>query len=260
LDVLLIDSTSLTKKKLLIIHISTELTTISVIWIVCSLALGVSIFLRRANLAPFDGGAEDPITGNSGLGLEAYLEFQASVWAVRNIALFFTSITWPLIQSFYNSFPPLWSNCDALYSLETLLKDIVCIQYFRNYLMSVNRVEWVLAWVEMELFRDLDVDDQEFLLGQARRIYEKYIQLGGELEVHLSPSVVHLVTREVHVGGGAASSGNTNRCFEEAQREIMQLMEAEFPRFLSSPACEACLHELEKEEVLREVLEKSAMI
>jgi hypothetical protein len=55
-----------------------------------------------------------------------------------------------------------WSTCadshvsfsfssDALCSLETLLKDIVCIQYFRNYLMSINRVEYILAWVEMEV-------------------------------------------------------------------------------------------------------------
>lgn len=46
----------------------------------------------------------------------------------------------------------LWSVVsDALCSLETLLKDIVCIQYFRNYLMSINRVEYILAWVEMEV-------------------------------------------------------------------------------------------------------------
>jgi hypothetical protein len=106
----------------------------------------------------------------------------------------------------------------------------------------------------MELFKDLDPLDSEALGAQARRIYDKYIQLGAELEVHLSPSSVHLVTREVHVGNPSIS------CFEESQAELFQLMEAEFPRFLSSPSCEACLHELEKEEVLREVLEKSDMI
>jgi hypothetical protein len=88
----------------------------------------------------------------------------------------------------------------------------------------------------------------------ARRIYEKYIQLGSELEVHLSPSIVHLVTRDVHVGVPQIT------CFEEAQRELLQFMEAEFARFLSSPSCEACLRELEKEEQLREVLERSGMI
>lgn len=229
--------------------ICSELITVCVIWIVCSVGLGVSIFLRKGSSVHWFGGSQ--------LGLEAYLEFQASVWSVRNIAIFFTSISWPLIQSYYNSFPPLWSNCDALCSLETLLKDIVCIQYFRNYLMSVNRVEWILCWVEMELFKDLDGDeeaDAELIAAQSRRIYEKYIQLGSELEVHLSPSIVHVVTRDVHVGVPSLS------CFEEAQRELMQLMENEFPRFLSSPSCESCLHELEREEVLREVLEKSGMI
>ena len=112
----------------------------------------------------------------------------------------------------------------ALCSLDTLLKDIVCIQYFRNYLMSVNRVEWILCWVELELFRDLDPADTEQLAVQARRIYEKYIQLGAELEVHLSPSSVHMLTREVHMGTPDLT------CFEEAQFELQQLMEAEFPR------------------------------
>jgi hypothetical protein len=149
--------------------------------------------------------------------------------------------------------------------LETLLKDIVCIQYFRNYLMSVNRVEWILAWVEMELFKDLDPEgDPEALAAQARRIYDKYVARGAELEVHLSPSSVHMVTHEV-VGGGGGGDGDGGAppsiaCFEEAQAELFQLMEAEFPRFLSSPSCEACLHELEKEEVLRDVLEQSGMI
>ena len=145
----------------------------------------------------------------------------------------------------------------------------MCITYFRNYLASINRVEWILAWVEMELFKDFDAPEGEgeggegggdgdgeggALADQAKRIYAKYVQLGAELEVHLQPSTVHLVTREVHVGNPGPE------CFFEAQAELFQLMEAEFPRFLSSPQCDACLHELEKEEVLREVLEKSGMI
>jgi len=123
--------------------------------------------------------------------------------------------------------------------------------------MSVNRVEWILSWVEMELFKDLEDPlaggDPEALAAQARRIYDKYIAPGAELEVHLSPSTVHLVTREMQ-------GETTIACFEEAQAELFQLMEAEFPRFLSSPSCEACLHELEKEEMLRDVLEQSGMI
>lgn len=145
----------------------------------------------------------------------------------------------------------------------------------------------------MELFKDLDPLDSEALNAQARRIYDKYIQSvdatltvyercacrhplslcsllslpcffvrpGGELEVHLSPSSVHLVTREVlSVSPTSDGIGATLCCFDESQSELFQLMEAEFPRFLSSTSCEACLHELEKEEVLREVLEKSDMI
>ena len=82
--------------------LSTELTTVSVIWILCSIGLGIAVFLHHSGTTHwFDG---------SSLGWKAYMEFQASVWAVRNFAIFFTSITWPLIQSYYNSFPPLWSN------------------------------------------------------------------------------------------------------------------------------------------------------
>jgi hypothetical protein len=76
----------------------------------------------------------------------------------------------------------------------------------------------------MELYQDLDPSDSDMLFDQSRRIYDKYIQLGSELEVHLSPSIVHTLTRDVHVGPQRI------QCFEEAQNELFQLMEAEFPR------------------------------
>jgi len=227
---------------------TTELITVCVVWIVCSVGLGVVVFLHTSHAA------SEWFGPGGGLSRSAYLEIEASLWAVRNISICFTSIVWPVLQSYSNSFPPLWSNCDALCSLETLLRDITCIQYFRNYLMSINRVEWILCWVEMELYRDIDPMDTDMLNLSARNIYEKYIQLGGEMEVRLSPAVVHGVTREVHVGFPSVD------CFAEAQTELMQLMEAEFPTFLSSPSCEACLRELEREEMLRDVLEKSGMI
>jgi hypothetical protein len=83
--------------------ISTELTSVCVIWVVCSIGLALSIFLRRSN-------TPSHWFGGDGLSFEAYVEFQAALWAVRNLAIFFTSCSWPLIQSYYNSFPPLWSN------------------------------------------------------------------------------------------------------------------------------------------------------
>jgi hypothetical protein len=83
--------------------ISTELSSVCVIFIVCTLGFLVSLLLRRSDVAHLFG-------GTAALSEETYLEVQASLWALRNSAIFFTSFTWPLIQSYYNSFPPLWSN------------------------------------------------------------------------------------------------------------------------------------------------------
>jgi hypothetical protein len=60
----------------------------------------------------------------------------ACISNARNIAVFCISVCYPLLQT-YRSNPhltTLWSNCDALRSLDALLKDIVCIQYFRKFL------------------------------------------------------------------------------------------------------------------------------
>jgi hypothetical protein len=48
--------------------------------------------------------------------------------------------------------------------------------------------------------------------------------------------------------------------FDRVQHELFDLMNVEFSMFLSSEFCRQCLHELEKEENLKDLLEKSEMI
>jgi hypothetical protein len=129
------------------------------------------------------------------LGADAFEEADALIVIARNMIIFAVSVVWPVYLTYSDPFVPLWSNCDALRSLESLLRDIICIQYFRNFLAQERRVETILCWVEIELFQDLD--DQDELGLQAMRIYDKYLRSGAELEVSISADAKTAVSKAV---------------------------------------------------------------
>jgi hypothetical protein len=90
---------------------------------------------------------------------------------------------------------------------------------------------------------------------EAHRIYDKYLVPSAPMHVQVSALVLHRVGRELSNDSGVSSD-----TFDDVQGELYIKMNAEFARFLSSPLCEQCLAELEREEQLRETLEKSGMI
>ena len=235
------------------------------------------------------------------LDLQLYRYIHTPILIARNVALLAASVLWPLWLSYHHTFTPLWSSPDSLLSLDSLLKDIICIQYFRHYLLGVQRVEWVLAWVEVELFKDLcDLppskrgDDEAramldsslstpyssippspslhslpssasrlytprqaaLIAAEAQRIHDKYLTPSAPMHVHVSPLSLHRIEAALASGG---ASGWLD-AFDDVQGELYAKMNGEFARFLSSPLCEQCLAELEREELLRETLEKSGMI
>ena len=71
-----------------------------------------------------------------------YVYSRAIVALIRSISITIITLIIPVIQS-YNYNITLWSNCDALRSLDSLLKDMVCIQYFRQFLSLHNQVELI---------------------------------------------------------------------------------------------------------------------
>ena len=90
----------------------------------------------------------------------------------------------------------------------------------------------MLCWLEIELFRDLEDHDRRV---EAERIFEKYITHGSVMEVHIRPDVRRRLQGNVYHGEARVD------VFEEVQQELFDLMNSEFPRFLASEQCRACL-------------------
>jgi len=161
-------------------------------------------------------------------------------------------VAYPLYQTDTHPYVPLWSNCDALRSLDTLLRDIVCIQYFRKFLAIESTADFILCWVEIELFKDLGYVDG--LKHHAKRIYDKYLAPSQEFSMRLNSWAKNKVSEAIE------SDRVSLEVFEEIQHEIFEYMNAQFPKFLASDSCRECMQQLESEEHLRDVLEKSDMI
>lgn len=221
-----------------------EMTLVCGVWI-------LGIFAQFIAEALYTESAIHTWFSGAEIGDTSYYEFSAIVVIVRNTIIFAISIVYPVYQSFAEPFVPLWSNSDALRSLDTLLKDIVCIQYFRQFLTFEQKVENMLCWVEIELFQD---GASPQLMLQAQRIYDKYLSPDAELEVRIPDDVKARVFYAIEQDSVSPDT------FGEVQHEIFLLMNEDFPRFLASESCKQCLRELEREEQLRFVLEKSQMI
>ena len=63
------------------------------------------------------------------MDLELYRYIHTPLLLTRNVLLTVASVLWPLWLSYHHTFTPLWSSPDSLLSLDSLLKDIICIQF-----------------------------------------------------------------------------------------------------------------------------------
>ncbi len=154
--------------------IKKELHIVCVLWVITTIVVLIAKLLRQGMFQFI----------NLTLSDVQYLDVHASTIVVRNTLVFVASVAYPVCRSYSAAYATLWSNCHALESLDALLKDIVCVQYFRQFLIREAHVEYILCWVEIELFKDCD--DTGMLRAQARRIFDKYLCEDAELEVLVS--------------------------------------------------------------------------
>lgn len=232
-----------------------ELAAVAGVWVVAAAAQfsAEAIHSGSAINGWFGGGSRDHAGG--GLGQLGYLRMSVLVVAARNSLLFAVSVMAPLCRTYCEPFVPLWSTCDSMRSLESLLKDIVCISYFRAYLTEQDKAESILCWVEIELFSDVAAEDGDDAAAEhARRIHDKYMTRGAELEVRVSDGARSRVLKAIEAGEAGPF------LFREVQLELFQLMHEDFALFLASDTCRVCMQELEREEHLRSVLQHSEMI
>ncbi len=275
---------------------SHELIVVSGMWIVATVVEVVALMVASSSLPTRWGPPHNALTADTFGVVHGYITL------IRCIFLLFATLAWPLYQTYTVRFVSLWSDYSALSSLKALLSDIVCIQYFRAFLLHEQMSsDYLSCWVEIELFNDLarslaegedDVNANSNgnnngngggygnngstsgvggagggggvtrtahysaqLRPHAARIFDKFLAHGAEREVRLvSDAARHKVVVDINKNLTSKDS------FSIVQDEIFAVMNSSFPRFKSSPFHKQCLSELERDEQLRSVLERSGMI
>jgi len=222
--------------------ISRELIAVSAILIIVAVAMFVAYAIKGM----------DPASWFTTTDSSTFLYYHASFSSFRSLALFFVSIVWPVFQTYYRSFdPPWWSNNNALSSLDTLLKDIVCIPHFRKYLDGQGLSAYIECWVEIALFKDLE---GSALHDHAQRIYDTFLNDKAKFGLGVSQWSKNDVRRAFE------ERTVTKDTFNDVQDQLFEFMNEQFPKFLESEYCLECLRQLEHEDRLRDILVESDMI
>eukprot|EP00744_Colponema_vietnamica_P015683 GILI01021988.1.p1 GENE.GILI01021988.1~~GILI01021988.1.p1 ORF type:complete len:403 (+),score=43.11 GILI01021988.1:54-1262(+) len=200
--------------------INNELKIICGIWITYSVTTSILSFLDLMSMNLF-----------------------AAFFVARSLFAHFCSCVWPLIRSYIS--PPLaiWSSTETVESLDRVLRDPVAFTFFQTFLFRNFAVEYILFWVEVELFKDIASYNSDMLNSRAQEITEKYLQDGCKLEVSLTKDVRESIILDLE------SSAVSVEMFDEAQEEVFKLMNNDFfPRFKQSSCCAELVAELRKQE------------
>eukprot|EP00823_Brevimastigomonas_motovehiculus_P009595 TRINITY_DN927_c4_g1_i1.p1 TRINITY_DN927_c4_g1~~TRINITY_DN927_c4_g1_i1.p1 ORF type:complete len:422 (-),score=61.52 TRINITY_DN927_c4_g1_i1:53-1318(-) len=224
-----------------------ELTLCCIVWVACIVGVLVTVSVRTGSV-PYVWLDRDSSN------VDIFLETNVTFVVIRNAILFFISVAWPLFQTYYE-FPvyvPLWPNGSAIFSLDGLLKDIICIQYFRNFLETKHEENYLSCWVEIELFKDEHGD----MKALAASIFNKYLADTAPEPVNISVNTKKRAWDELMASGDNVTAD----IFVDVQRELVDFMQTEYPLFVASEECQKCLGRIEQEEELRDVLVDSFMI
>ena len=127
----------------------------------------------------------------------------------------------------------LWSFPIALESLDTVLKDHLCMQVFQQYMTQSLAVQHVNFWLSVELYKDIDDEglSGEYnveRLEEAHRIYAEYVDIDAG-----SPITILSISERVNINNELKYERAPLTLFDDAQRTVFKHMEATFfPRFL----------------------------
>ena len=180
------------------------------------------------------------------------LKILIAIEYVRNVGVVSILVLIPLV-SVYFATPKvlLFSSCDSLLTLDTLLHDIVCVQYFRKWLITEWSVEVLLAWVELELYKDTP---PHLMNKESNRLMYRYFEKDSELEIPLPSNFIDPVRQCI------AYNNCSSKTFLGVQNCLFTMLNIEYPKFLASDSCKSLLLHLEREELTEQTLKLSDMI
>jgi len=244
-----------------------EVTLISGMWVAATVIEIIALMIATASLP----------TDWADMNARTYGVVHGICHLLRALFILGTCGIWPLYQTYTTQFVSLWSDYSSLHSLDALLYDMVCLNYFHAFLLNEQMsADYLSCWMEIELYNELalslakaeieeegltneDIDKKARYFPQLRlhamRIFNRYIAPGCEKELKL----ITEATRQRLVSD--LNLGLTNHhTFDRVQGECYAVMNSCFPRFKSSIYHRKCLADLDRDEQLRSVLEKSGMI
>eukprot|EP00944_MAST-04C_sp_MAST-4C-sp1_P001946 g1946.t1 len=155
----------------------------------------------------------------------------------NSVLLFIVSVLIPLMNSYGISKTEvtLWSFPIALESLDTVLRDHLCMQVFQQYMTQSLAVQHVNFWLTVELYKDIhdgNMSDEYNAerLEEAQRIYAEYVNINAS-----SPITILTISERVNIHNELKYGRAPLSLFDDAQRSIFKHMEtAHFPKFLKS--------------------------
>mmetsp|Transcript_17968 Transcript_17968/g.28613 ORF Transcript_17968/g.28613 Transcript_17968/m.28613 type:complete len:556 (-) Transcript_17968:18-1685(-) len=215
-----------------------------IVWSCTCLALAIIFVVQR-------------VGGASNVNWE---ELPFGVLMIRNSLSFFISHAWIVILSFdaglaeRHDLP--FSSCQSFTSLDGVLGDLICMQYFREYLISLSQAEVLLCWMEIDLLAESPPYSAPL---HARRIWTKYLVPGAPLSVDVSQAARSEAERGLKAledGSGRAAAGGAAAAgaFEHIQAELFSKMKGSYGPFLASPQGRECHRRLERQEILQKAL------
>jgi hypothetical protein len=221
--------------------IRTELLSIFVVWIAWS---GL-----RVALAIPEG------------GLDVWIRYEPRLVIARSIVLYIVSVVMPLMHTYGIAAGEvtLWSFPTALESLETVLKDHLCMQVFQQYMTQCLSVQHVNFWLSVVMYEDIDTHQEVFSderFEEAQRMYSEYI--GTEAE---TPIAVLTVGQRLNIKNELLTQRAPLTLFDEAKRAVFKDMEANaFPGFTRSKLYQRLKVKLEIQSRTYGALKDSGMI
>ena len=228
-------------------HIRTELCLIAALWI---LANAIHVACGLASHTLWD-------------------DMQPWMPTCTAIGAFAISILWPIAVSFpcaarltrgathnntKRTMMLLRAGTSSLASIDSVLKDPLCLLAFQEFMQKRFEVENVLFFIETELYADHPSHDQRLAL--ARDIYQQYLAQGATLHVaHLELALTTDLRAKIHSGRAPQN------LFQHAQRAVLRYLDREhFQDFLHSKTCASLMRTLRRNERLYGTLVDSDMI
>ena len=149
---------------------------------------------------------------------------------------------------------PIWSNVDSLRSLNSVLKDVICLQYFYQFLQLESTAEYLLCWIEIDIYRDTSLT----LINQSLiNIYNKFLKNNAIYQ--LQSSYTKQVLEYINPNNQINNQDKLNLLIN-IQHENYNIMNSLFTKFINSLQCEECLQSLQDYDNLRDLYQRSHMI